>query len=513
MKGFLPTPVHPIYNTTIQYHSIVNQVTIIIVGMAQYNQNPLNCICCDSIDINQYNNSDHESMIDEISSCYSHPSTTTPYKQSLNVHSYPIQYMTLLHDQSTLVYKGRAVHKYDAAPIILDQPVLTTLQYNNTFSYIEVELLEYDMDVHIHSIHECNRHSGPEHTSLLNNALNIGITQYKYDTADVESNNVSIGTSEHSIALQCNTHKLIQHKTIINHSNSNKIHAMSTGDLFGVGYNCLTRHVFFTINGELYSHQHDVTEYTDQPLYLCLSLHGTGMRCRVNTNGNYKFNLQQYTKQQQADTVKQIKHTAVSQTTQINIVRNYLLHNGYLNTLQLFDNVYGKITDDNSNTHSMKLNSTLQQRHLLRQSIECGDIDTSIEIVHELLPNLLTEDRNINFALNCCKFIQLLRNDNTTAALQHMKKTVQACQPMTPQQQQHLQHCMSLLAQYNIHDEYLLTKQYLIDLADLVNSTILQHTQCDTISNLALIKRQLHTTQFVLQSADTMTVNYHEKKA
>ncbi|KAH7681487.1 Concanavalin A-like lectins/glucanases protein [Dioscorea alata] len=157
-----------------------------------------------------------------------------------------------------------------------------------------------------------------------------------------------------------------------------------TGDTVGSGINFISQVFFFTKNGELVG---SVPKEIRSNLYPTVAVH--------------------------------------SQNEEI--VRSYLLHYGYQDTLDSFDmaseNTFPPISMAQDNVLNEQGDMyALQHRKILRQFIKNGEIDSAFQKLKEWYPQVLKDDMSaICFLLHSQRFIEYIRANNLECAVTYAR--------------------------------------------------------------------------------------------
>lgn len=187
----------------------------------------------------------------------------------------------------------------------------------------------------------------------------------------------------------------------------------TTGDIVGGGINYASQEVFFTKNGVVVG-----TVYKDVkgPLFPTIAVHSQNEEVTVNFGKEpFLFDIKAYEAQERFKQQGMIEKISLPQNVSYGIVRSYLLHYGYEDTLNVFDmannNSVPPITLPQENGF-VEQDSTyaLNQRKTLRQLIRSGQIDAAFSKLHEWYPQIVQDDQSPTcFLLHCQKFIELIR--------------------------------------------------------------------------------------------------------
>ncbi|KAK4490053.1 hypothetical protein RD792_000707 [Penstemon davidsonii] len=216
----------------------------------------------------------------------------------------------------------------------------------------------------------------------------------------------------------------------------------TTGDTVGGGINYATQEFFFTKNGVLvgsvykdfkgsvfptvsvHSQSEEYVSSRNIFLSLLLSLpcllcvHATPPLLWMAVNfgkEEFVFDLEAYEAEERAKQQMKIDNISISQDASHGIVRSYLQHYGYEETLNLFD-IAGQSTippislvpENGSKEEDVMY--ALNQRNILRQLIRYGEIDDTFSKLHEWYPQIVQDDTStVCILLHCQKFIELVR--------------------------------------------------------------------------------------------------------
>ncbi|KAJ9675862.1 hypothetical protein PVL29_024695 [Vitis rotundifolia] len=187
------------------------------------------------------------------------------------------------------------------------------------------------------------------------------------------------------------------------------------------------------------------------------------------------------------------------------VVRSYLLHYGYEDTLNSFDlagksNVPPISLDQGSGSNEEGRMYALSQRKVLRQLIRKGKIDAALGKLGEWYPDIVQDDKSATcFLLYCQKFIELVRVGELEEAVSYGRTKLAKFFEL-PGFEELVQDCVALLAYEQPHKSvvgYLLEDSQREVVADTVNAMILLRnpkvtdTQVCLRSDLEKLLRQL----------------------
>ncbi|GAB4844799.1 hypothetical protein Ancab_038186 [Ancistrocladus abbreviatus] len=187
----------------------------------------------------------------------------------------------------------------------------------------------------------------------------------------------------------------------------------TAGDTVGGGINYASQEIFFTKNGVIVGAVYKDVKGT---LFPTVSVHSQNEEVTVNFGKNpFKFDIKAYEAQERLKQQNMIDKASLPQNVGYGLVRSYLLHYGYEETLNSFDvanrNSVPPITICQENGFSEQDSSyALSQRKTLRQLIRKGDIDATFGKLREWYPQIAQDDKSATyFLLHCQKFIELVR--------------------------------------------------------------------------------------------------------
>ncbi|KAF3337771.1 ran-binding protein 10-like isoform X2 [Carex littledalei] len=101
------------------------------------------------------------------------------------------------------------------------------------------------------------------------------------------------------------------------------------------------------------------------------------------------------------------------------IVRSYLLHYGYQDTLESFENA-SEVNSSSAQVNGFggQLEYALNHRKVLRQFINSGDIDSAFQKLREWYPSVVQDDNSVVcFLLHSQRFIEHIRRGELEAAV------------------------------------------------------------------------------------------------
>ncbi|KAM1075133.1 hypothetical protein ACFX2H_019770 [Malus domestica] len=286
----------------------------------------------------------------------------------------------------------------------------------------------------------------------------------------------------------------------------------TSGDIVGGGINYDSQEFFFTKNGAVvgtvpkdmkgplfptiavHSQNEEVhVNFGQQPFafdlkarytFHCLSIQRTMILliCLVSVytitviHRQSEFEAQERMKQQMS-----IEKISLPTNVSHGIVRSYLLHYGYEDTLNSFD-VASKSTvppvhiAQENGFDEQDIVFALNERKTLRQLIRNGEIDSALGKLREWYPQIVQDDKSATcFLLHCQKFIELVRVGALEEAVKYGRMELAKFFGL-PVFEDLVQHFVSLLAYERPRESsvgYLLEESQREVVADTVNAMIL----------------------------------------
>lgn len=277
----------------------------------------------------------------------------------------------------------------------------------------------------------------------------------------------------------------------------------TTGDIVGAGINYAAQEFFFTKNGQVVG---TVFKEMKGPLFPTVAVHSQNEEVHVNFGQKpFTFDLKEFEAQERMKQQIKIEEIPVSPNASYGIVRSYLLHYGYEDTLNSFDEasrstippiniVQENGIDDQETTYA------LNHRKTLRQLIRDGEIDAAFGKLREWYPQIAEDNTSaMCFLLHCQKFIELVRVGSLEEAVKYGRIELSSFFGL-PLFEDIVQDCVALLAYEKPLESaigYLLKDSQREVVADAVNAMILstnpniKETKNCLHSNLERLLRQL----------------------
>ncbi|KAL6318144.1 hypothetical protein AAG906_035649 [Vitis piasezkii] len=278
----------------------------------------------------------------------------------------------------------------------------------------------------------------------------------------------------------------------------------TSGDTVGGGINYATQEFFFTKNGAVVG---TTRKDVKGRLYPTVAVHSQNEEVTVNFGADpFCFDLKAYEAQERMKQQVAIEKISLPPNLSYGVVRSYLLHYGYEDTLNSFDlagksNVPPISLDQGSGSNEEGRMYALSQRKVLRQLIRKGKIDAALGKLGEWYPDIVQDDKSATcFLLYCQKFIELVRVGELEEAVSYGRTKLAKFFEL-PGFEELVQDCVALLAYEQPHKSvvgYLLEDSQREVVADTVNAMILLRNPKVTDTQLTascLMKRQLEGDQ------------------
>ncbi|KAK3154362.1 hypothetical protein QOZ80_2BG0189540 [Eleusine coracana subsp. coracana] len=196
----------------------------------------------------------------------------------------------------------------------------------------------------------------------------------------------------------------------------------TSGDIIGAGINYVSQEFFFTKNG---SPVGGFPKDIKGPLYPTIAVHSQDEEVTVNFGKEqFCFDIEDYIlkekMRQQSASDKLYLQPDISHW----VVRSYLLHYGYQDTLNSFD--MASETDPPAN-HQNGFGEPpemygISHRKILRQLIMSGDIDSTFKRLGEWYPQVIKDEKSvICFLLHSQRFIEYIRAEECEDAVKYAR--------------------------------------------------------------------------------------------
>lgn len=253
----------------------------------------------------------------------------------------------------------------------------------------------------------------------------------------------------------------------------------TTGDTVGGGINYASQEFFFTKNGAVVG---TVSKDIKGPLFPTVAVHSQNEEVYVNFGQKkFAFDVKEYEALERNKQQMAIEKISIPPNMSYGLVRSYLLHYGYEDTLNAFDlatkstvpPIY--IAQENG-VDEHDISYALNHRKILRQLIRKGEIDTALAKLRECYPQIVQDDKSaICFFLHCQKFIELVRVGALEEAVKYGRLELAKFLGLA-RFQDIVQDCVALLAYEHPQESslgYLLEESHRDLVADAVNAAIL----------------------------------------
>ncbi|KAF3445446.1 hypothetical protein FNV43_RR10622 [Rhamnella rubrinervis] len=253
----------------------------------------------------------------------------------------------------------------------------------------------------------------------------------------------------------------------------------TTGDRVGGGINYASLELFFTKNGAVVG---AVDKDMKGPLFPTIAVHSQNEEVHVNFGQKpFAFDLKEFEAQERMKQQMTIEKISLPTDVSHGIVRSYLLHYGYEDTLNSFDmasqtTVPPIYVAQENGSCEQDIMYALSQRKTLRQLIRKGDIDAALCKIGDWFPQIVQDDKSATcFLLHCQKFIELVRVGALEDAVKYGRMQLAKFFAL-PGFEDIVKDCVALLAYQQPQESsvgYLLDDSQREVVADTVNAMIL----------------------------------------
>lgn len=199
----------------------------------------------------------------------------------------------------------------------------------------------------------------------------------------------------------------------------------TSDDTVGAGINYSTQEFFFTKNGEIVG---TVCKDIKGLLYPTIAVHGPNEEVTVNFGKqSFRFDIEAFIMKERRKQEELIDKVPLPPNVSHWIVRSYLLHYGYQDTVNSFDVESGimspHIPTPQENGFSEHGDAyALSNRKVLRQLIRDGDIDNVFCNLYEWYPQIMQSDTSVLcFLLHTQRFIEYIRVGNLLEAVNYAR--------------------------------------------------------------------------------------------
>ncbi|AEE31798.1 SPla/RYanodine receptor (SPRY) domain-containing protein [Arabidopsis thaliana] len=183
-------------------------------------------------------------------------------------------------------------------------------------------------------------------------------------------------------------------------------------DAVGGGINYASQEFFFTKNGTIVG---KIPKDIRGHLFPTVAVHSQNEEVLVNFGKKkFAFDIKGYEASERNKQQLAIEKISIPPNIGYGLVKTYLLHYGYEETLDAFNlatkNTVPPIHIDQENAIDEDDSSyALKQRKNLRQLVRNGEIDTALAELQKLYPQIVQDDKSVVcFLLHCQKFIELV---------------------------------------------------------------------------------------------------------
>lgn len=247
----------------------------------------------------------------------------------------------------------------------------------------------------------------------------------------------------------------------------------TTGDTVGAGINYATQEFFFTKNGEIIG---TIEKDIKGPLYPTVAVHSPNEEVTVNFGKeSFCYDIERYKSEERLKQQNVIEKLSLPPNVSHWIIRSYLLHYGYQDTLKSLD-IESEIPSPPASSVDQGDAYALNQRKILRQLIMKGQIDLAFRNLGEWYPQVLQGDTStICFLLHSQRFIEFIKEDRLLDAVSYARAELQKFLKIKPFEGM-LENAIALLAYEDPSKScvgYLLKEAQLEFVADAVNVAIL----------------------------------------
>ncbi|KAK9826873.1 hypothetical protein WJX81_006034 [Elliptochloris bilobata] len=196
----------------------------------------------------------------------------------------------------------------------------------------------------------------------------------------------------------------------------------STGDVVGAGVHLERQEIFFTLNGKHLGVA--FRNISSVPLWPTIGLHSKNEQVTVNFGADpFRFDLAAMVQEEAEQQAVAVQRAEVDAGAMHRVVRDYLAHYGYADTLAAFDSVAGL---DGSESVPVRAKADgacaaarLPVRQAVRRHLMAGRVGEAEALLVQHAPGLAgpAGDNCVCFYLSCLKFIELVREGRVDGAL------------------------------------------------------------------------------------------------
>ncbi|KAJ6841326.1 ran-binding protein 10-like [Iris pallida] len=213
----------------------------------------------------------------------------------------------------------------------------------------------------------------------------------------------------------------------------------TTGDTVGAGINYATQEFFFTKNGEIIG---TIEKDIKGPLYPTVAVHSPNEEVTVNFGKeSFCYDIERYKSEERLKQQNAIEKLSLPPNVSHWIIRSYLLHYGYQDTLKSLD-IESEIPSPPTSSVDQGDAYALNQRKILRQLIRKGQIDLAFQNLRDWYPQVLQADTStICFLLHSQRFIEFIKEDRLLDAVSYARAELQKFLKIKPFEGMLENHC------------------------------------------------------------------------
>ncbi|KAG1139903.1 hypothetical protein G6F37_003576 [Rhizopus arrhizus] len=188
--------------------------------------------------------------------------------------------------------------------------------------------------------------------------------------------------------------------------------SFSTGDTIGCCINYANKTAFFTKNGVFLGVAFKNINLSES-FYPCVGLRTPGEKVYVNFGQEpFVFDIAHYVKEMKHEVLQDLiqKEHAVNHNSIDQLVLDYLVHHGYLNTANSLQKNINYMKQDNKGKQTFFTNTNIETRSSIRRSLLAGKVDEAIQQIETGYPELLKQNPRLLFQLKSQKLIEMIND-------------------------------------------------------------------------------------------------------